>query len=95
MFYVRRPTQKSFVVIRAATGHELSDFEKRKLMNIEDGAQKNKIEVISLNNQRLPIDTVNKEVNIQLGDLALKDKVTPEDISTEDLFYMTCTLTDE
>jgi hypothetical protein len=92
MFDVRRPKQKPLVVIRAATGHELSAYEKRKLANIEDNAQENRIEVITLNNQRLQVDPLNKEVRIDLGDLAFKQKVGPEDISTDELFFIKCEL---
>ena len=66
MIDIRKPTKKPIVVIRAATGNELSNYEKRKLANIEDNAQENKIEVIRLNDQRLQIDPINKEVKIDL-----------------------------
>ena len=46
MIEIRKPNKKPIVVIRAATGNELSNYEKRKLANIEDNAQENKIEVI-------------------------------------------------
>jgi hypothetical protein len=92
MFDVRKPKQKPIVVIRAATGHELSNYEKRKLANIEENAQENKIEVIRVNNQVLKIDPLNKEVKIDLGDLAFKQKVTPAEISSEDLFFIKCEL---
>jgi hypothetical protein len=92
MIEIRRPTQKPIVVIRAATGNELSNYEKRKLANIEERAQENKIEVIKVNDQRLPIDPLNKEVRIDLGSLAFKNKVSPEDISAEELFFIQCEL---
>ena len=92
MIEIRKPTKKPIVVIRAATGHELSNYEKRKLANIEENAQENKIEIIKLNNQRLPIDTINKEVKIELGNMAFKSKVSPEDISSEELFFIKCEL---
>lgn len=92
MFEVRKPEQKPIVVIRAATGNELSNYEKQKLASIEDNAQENKIEAISINNERLQIDTSNKEVNITLGSLAIKDKITQADISTEDSFFIECAL---
>jgi hypothetical protein len=95
MFDVRKPKQKPIVVIRAATGHELSNYEKRKLANIEENAQENKIEVIRVNNQVLKIDPLNKEVKIDLGDLAFKQKVTPAEISSEDLFFIKCELDEE
>jgi hypothetical protein len=92
MIDIRKPAQKPIVVIRAASGHELSHYEKRKLATIEDNAQENKIEVIKVNNKRIPIDPLNKEVNIDLGALASKDKVTPEELSSEDLFFIKCEL---
>lgn len=95
MFDVRKPTKKPIVVIRAATGNELSNYEKRKLANIEDNAQENKIEVIRVNNQKLQIDPINKEVKIDLGNLAFKSKVTSGDISADELFFIKCELEDE
>lgn len=95
MFDVRKPTKKPIVVIRAATGNELSNYEKRKLANIEDNAQENKIEVIRVNNQRLQIDPINKEVKIDLGNLAFKSKVTPGDLSADELFFIKCELEDD
>lgn len=96
MIEIRKLAQKPVVVIRAATGYELSMYEKRKLATIEDNAQENKIEVISLNvndeKQRLPIDS--KEVCIDLGELALKNTITPDEISTDDLFLIECSLND-
>lgn len=94
MIEIRKPTQKPIVVIRAATGNELSNYEKRKLANIEENAQENKIEVIRVNDQRLQIDPLNKEVRIDLGNLAFKSKVTPEDLSADELFFIKCELDD-
>lgn len=90
MIEIRKPEKKSIVVIRAASGHELSNYEKYKLANIEPNAQENKIEIINVNGQRLQINE--KAVNIELGDLALKDAITPENFSTNDLFIIKCTL---
>ena len=92
MFDLQRPKQKPMVIIRAATGNELSNYEKRKLANIEERAQENRIEVIRVNDKRLPIDPLNKEVKIELGELASQDKVKPDDISTQDLFFIKCEL---
>jgi hypothetical protein len=94
MIEIRKPTQKPIVVIRTATGNELSNYEKRKLANIEENAQENKIEVIRVNDQRLQIDPLNKEVRIDLGNLAFKSKVTPEDLSADELFFIKCELDD-
>ena len=92
MFDVRKPKQKQVVVIRAATGNELSNYEKHKLTSVEAGAQENKIEVIKVNGQRLKVDPLNKEVKIDLGDLAFKQKVTPADLSRDELFFIKCSL---
>ena len=46
MFEVKRPEEKPIIVIRTATPHELSTYEKWKLENIEEGAQVNKLEMI-------------------------------------------------
>lgn len=95
MIDIRKPSKKPIVVIRAATGNELSNYEKRKLANIEEEAQRNKIEVIKINDRVLPIDVENKEVRIDLGKLAEKDKITSNEISQEDLFFIKCELEEE
>lgn len=92
MFEVQKQKQKPVVIIRAATGNELSNYEKRKLANIEDRAQENRIEVIRVNDQRLQVDPLNKEVRIDLGRLAFQHKVTPADLSSEELFFIKCEL---
>jgi hypothetical protein len=92
MIEIRRPEHKPLVIIRAATGNELSNYEKNKLANIEPNAQENKIEVIKLNGERLPIDSANKEVRIDLGELSKKDKITEKEISDDDLFLIMCEL---
>lgn len=92
MFEVKKPKQKPIVVIRAATGNELSNYEKRKLANIEDSAQENRIEAIRVNGDRLKIDPLNKEVNLDLGNLAFKQKVSPAELSADELFFIKCEL---
>ena len=92
MFDVRKPEKKPIVVVRAATGSELSAYEKQKLASIENNAQENAIEVISINNKRQYIDPLNKEVKIDLGNMAFKHEVTPADIATEELFFINCDL---
>lgn len=94
MIEIRKPVPTSAVVIRPATGSELSNYEKSKLAGIENNAQKNKIESIKVNGKRLPINTDNKEVNINLGSLAFKDKVTSSDLSVEECFFIKCSLDD-
>ena len=92
MFDVRKQKQQPMVVIRSATGNELSNYEKRKLANIEDNAQENKIEIVNINGERQYVDPINKEVKINLGDLAFKDRVTPAELSSNDLFFIRCEL---
>ena len=95
MIDIRKPNKTPIVVIRSATGNELSNYEKRKLANIEENAQANKIEVIKVNGQPLQINPLNKEVKIDLGNLAFKSTVTSKDISSEELFFITCELEEE
>lgn len=92
MIEIRKPSQKPVVVIRAATGNELSNYEKRKLENIEENAQVNKIEVIKVNNQQLQVDPINKEVRIELGNLAFKSKIGPDELTADELFFIKCEL---
>ncbi len=95
MFEVRRPEEKPIVVIRTATPHELSNYEKWKLENIEEGAQVNKLEMIRVatpSKKEAFSSIENKTARIELGELALKSEVTPEDISPEELFLIECSL---
>lgn len=91
-FEVSKAKEKPAVLIRAASGHELSEYEKNKLANIEENAQENKIESIKLNNKKLQIDKANKEVSINLGDLAFKNNVSFEDLNTDEIFFIKCEL---
>ena len=94
MFEVKKPEQKPIVVIRTATENELSLYEKNKLANIEENAQENKIEVVSLNidGTKQQIKPINKEIEVKLGSLALKSAVTSAEISKDDLFIIECEL---
>ena len=97
MFEIKRPEAKPIIVIRTATPQELSNYEKWKLENVEEGAQVNKLEAIrvtttSKKDAFVSID--NKTAKIELGDMALKSKVTPEDISPEEMFLIECALQD-
>ena len=95
MFEVKRPEEKPIVVIRTATPHELSNYEKWKLENIEEGAQVNKLEMIRVEtpSKKEAFSSIeNKTARIELGELALKSKVTSEDISPEELFLIECSL---
>lgn len=96
MIELHKPTTQAqqMTVIRAASGYELSDYEKQKLANVEANAQENKIEAIAVNNQRLPIEPNSKEVNISLGSLAFKSKITSEEFSNDELFFIRCELDD-
>ena len=94
MIDIRKPKEQQITLIRAATGNELSNYEKQKLASIENNAQENKIEIITVNNQRLPIDSTKKEVHIELGDLAFKNTVDAASISAEELFFIKCELDD-
>lgn len=79
-------------VIRTASERELSEYEKNKLATIEERAQKNKLEVIRINGERVPIDTDTKTANIKVGDLAFKSVVTSDDIDSKELFFIRCSL---
>ena len=92
MIDVRKARQKPVSVIRVASGDELAEYEKRKLASIEENAQENKIESISINGERQYLDSKNKEVKIELGELASKNKITSAEISAEELFYIKCEL---
>lgn len=97
MFDVKRPSKKPIVVIRTATPQELSDYEKWKIKNIEEGAQVNKIEAVRImtsSNKEVFSSIDAKVATIELGDLAVKSKITAEDISAEELFLIECALDD-
>lgn len=91
----KQNNNQPMTVIRAATGNELSEYEKRKLATVEENAQENKIEVIRVNNKRLYVDPAKKEVKIELGDLAFKSKIKSEDFNSDELFFIKCELNDE
>jgi hypothetical protein len=98
MFVVKRPEEKPIIVIRTATPHELSTYEKWKIENIEEGAQVNKLEMIRVetpSKKEAYASIDNKVAKLELGELALKSKVTPEDISPEELFLIECVLQDD
>ena len=83
---------KPITVIRAASGNELSNYEKQKLASIEEAAQQNKIEAIKVNGKRAAIDPDTKVASINVGDLAFKSVVTPNDLDTNELFFIRCSL---
>ena len=95
MFEVKRPEEKPIVVIRTASPQELSNYEKWKLENVEEGAQVNKLEMIRVETstkKEALVSIDNKTATIELGELALKDKITAKEISTEELFLIECAL---
>lgn len=97
MFEVKRPEEKPIIVIRTASPQELSNYEKWKLENVEEGAQVNKLEMIRVETPSKKEATVsidNKTAKIELGELALKDKITAKEISLEELFLIECALQD-
>ena len=98
MFEVKRPVEKPIVVIRTASPQELSNYEKWKLENVEEGAQVNKLELIKVvtpSKKEAFTSIDNKVATIKLGELALKDKITAKEISPEELFLIECALQDE
>ena len=95
MFEVKRPEEKPIIVIRTASPQELSNYEKWKLENVEEGAQVNKLEMIRVETstkKEALVSIDNKTATIELGELALKDKITAKEISTEELFLIECAL---
>ena len=91
MFELHKPEKTPVVLIRAASGFELSAADRRKLDSIEENAQENTIEAISLNGDLLQINHETKEVAITLNDLALPgNKITPDDFSDEHTFIFSC-----
>jgi ABC-type Zn uptake system ZnuABC Zn-binding protein ZnuA len=96
MFDVNKPKQKPTAIIRSATAGELSEYQKRKLDGIEENAQENKIEMVNLSvdGAARRLEPVNKEITIDVGKLATKSTITPADVASEELFYITCDITD-
>lgn len=95
MFEVKRHKEKPVVVIRTATPHELSNYEKWKIESVETGAQVNKLEMIRVetpSKKEAYSSIENKTATIELGELALKSRVAPDDMSPEELFLIECAL---
>lgn len=95
MFEVKRHEEKPVVVIRTATPHELSTYEKWKIEGIEAGAQVNKLETVRVetpSKKEAYSSIENKTAKIELGELALKSNIIPEDIAPEELFFIECAL---
>ena len=97
MIKLKQPEEKKIVVIRTATAQEFSNYEKWKLEGIDPGAQVNKLEAIKVTTPSRKVANVeinDKVAKIELGELALKNKITAEDISPEELFIIECALKD-
>ena len=92
MIKIQTQETNPITVIRAASGNELTDYEKKKLATIEEQAQQNKIEAIRVNGNRVSIDPDTKVAQINVGDLAFKSAVSPSDINTGELFFIRCSL---
>ena len=93
MIKVQKQQQNNpLTVIRAASGNELTNYEKKKLANIEENAQENKIEVIRVNDKRVTVDQDTKIAQISLGDLAFKSAISSDDLDNETWFFIRCEL---
>ena len=88
----KKTDNSPLTVIRAASGNELTNYEKNKLANIEENAQQNKIESIKINGKRVPVDSETKVADISLGSMAFKSSVTPDAVDTNELFFIRCEL---
>lgn len=92
MINIQKKQNAPVTVIRAASGNELTNYEKNKLASIDHGAQQNKIEVIKVNGKRVPLDTDTKVAQIDLGQLAFKNTITPAEFDSNELFFIKCEL---
>jgi hypothetical protein len=88
----KQPQDSSATIIRAASSSELADYEKKKLVGIEEFAQQNKIETIRVNGRRVEVDKDTKTANINVGSMAFKSAVTSNDIDNNELFFIRCSL---
>jgi hypothetical protein len=96
MIKVQKQQQNApLTVIRAASGNELTNYEKKKLASIEENAQENKIEVIKVNGVRIPVDSDSKVADINLGALSFKNTVVPEDLDSNEYFFIRCELDED
>lgn len=93
MIKVQKQQQNNpLTVIRAASGNELTNYEKNKLASVEENAQENKIEVIRVNDKRVDVDQKTKIAQINLGNLAFKSAITSEDLDNDTWFFIRCEL---
>lgn len=89
MIEINKPAKaQTTQVIRTASSFELTLEEKEKLARIDDLAEPNVIERISINEEL--IDPVDKQINISLGELAKSDVVTPQLVDTSSVFIIEC-----
>ena len=93
MIKIQKQQNTPITVVRAASGNELSNYEKSKLATIEENAQQNKIETIKIDGRRAHIDPETKVAtfNLGLGDLAFRN-ITPHELDTENLLFIKCEL---
>ena len=95
MIKVQKQQQNNPVtIIRAASGNELTNYEKKKLASVEENAQENKVEVIRVNGIRVPIDTDTKVADISLGSLSFKNTISQDDLDPNEYFFIRCELDD-
>lgn len=92
MINIQKQQDTPTTIIRSATSGELSTYEKEKLAKIEEQAQQNKLEAIRINDVRVPVDQNTKTANIKIGNLAFKSTVTANEIDSNELFFIKCSL---
>lgn len=94
MINIQSKQNTPITVIRAASGSELTEYEKKKLNTVEEYAQQNKIEIIKVDGKRATIDSETKTANINLNlkNLAFKSAITSEDVDSNSLFFIKCEL---
>lgn len=98
MINVQKSQQNNpITVIRAASGNELTNYEKQKLAKIEENAQQNKIEYIRVEGETVPstrvqVDSETKVARIKLGDMAFKSTISADDLDNETWFFIRCDL---
>ena len=94
MIKIQKQQQQNapLTVIRAASGNELTNYEKKKLASVEENAQENKVEAIRVNGTRATIDPDTKVADIQLGSLVFKNTITQEDFDPNEYFFIRCEL---
>lgn len=89
MIEINKPkAQQTTQVIRTASSYELTLEEKEKLAKIDDLAEPNVIERISVNGELL--EPVDKQIDITLGNLATTDVVTPQLVDPNSVFIIEC-----